>query len=209
VAAAQQQTPPPSDQAVLATLTTLILSGLTAQELATYAGALLASLGISAVAVQQAISLLHPHLVIDGAEGILAAASSDQTRAAERWVLRTAAPRHGAYLLRAAGRLAGEGTVERERRFVSQHLAAERARRDAAKLVDGAAMKHGPMLTWVSVLDPATTYGCRAAHGGLFRYDRPPIIEGSPAYPGTPHGGSCRCSAGPPSLGHFALEVAG
>ena len=82
--------------------------------------------------------------------------------------------------------------LDAERRWYDAHLAASRKRADAGAAVDNAAAKYGTLLGWKAVLDKATTPGCRKASGSNFRVDDPPVIEGSPAFPGSAHP-HCRC----------------
>ena len=143
-------------------------------------------------AAQLAASLLPPQRPLLG----------QSTGPAGRWVRRTTAPRRAAYVLAAARRLAvAEPDLEAERRHLASHLAAERARADAAGRVDMMASLHGPVLGWRAVQDAVTTPGCRSAHGRNFLAARPPLIEGRPSYPGTQHGGACRCEAVAPYPG--------
>ncbi len=113
---------------------------------------------------------------------------------AGRWVRRTAGARRAAYALAAARRLATlEPDLKAERRYLAQHLAAERARVEAALNVDSNATVYGPVLGWYARQDNRTDPVCRALHGSNFLQSSPPA-EG---YPGTLHGGSCRCVSGP------------
>ena len=56
------------------------------------------------------------------------------------------------------------------------------------------------VVTGNTVIDARTSQGCRDANGKSFYADHPPVIEGSPAYPGSVHP-HCRCFAGPPRRG--------
>lgn len=116
------------------------------------------------------------------------------------WVRRTSPARRAAYALAAARRLAArEPDVDAERRFLAQHLAAERGRSEAATQVDGEFARYGPVLGWRAKQprDALTSPGCAQAHGQNFHAMRPPIVEGTPSLPGTVHP-ACRCTAGPP-----------
>lgn len=118
------------------------------------------------------------------------------TGPAGEWTRRTYPARQGAYVLAAARRLAvEEPDLTAERRYHSQHLTAEMTRVQAAIVVDRLASEHGRVLGWQSVMDDVTTPGCRAADGRNFLVGAPPNIEGVPSYPGTLHGGACRCHA--------------
>lgn len=93
--------------------------------------------------------------------------------------------------------------LERERRFFAQHLNAERTRQDAARRVDATAARLGvTRLGWRARLDGRTTPACAAAHGNNFDVARPPAL----GYPGTPHGGTCRCKPGPPFPGQPLID---
>lgn len=124
------------------------------------------------------------------------------------WVRRTSVPRRAAYLLAAARRLnEAEGRdVEAERRFLAQHLSAERGRTEAALAADRAVAEHGLVLGWYAKrpFDEATSPGCRSRHGSNFNVLRPPVVEGRPALPGMVHP-ACRCSPGPPWPGASLL----
>lgn len=112
-----------------------------------------------------------------------------------------------------------------EQRYFAQHVAADAGRMAAAARVDGAADQYGDparqaaarrgmarpagpdviLLSWNAVRDAGVTPGCLAADGKSFRADRPPVIEGHPAYPGTVHA-RCRCYPGAPRPGAQILE---
>ncbi len=84
-----------------------------------------------------------------------------------------------------------------ERSYLAAHKNASRRRRATAGMVDAVAAVYGPVLSWRAVLDRATTPECRGAHGKNFSvYHRPAI-----GWPGSLHGGTCRCVAGPPIPG--------
>jgi hypothetical protein len=88
--------------------------------------------------------------------------------------------------------------LERERTYFAQHLNAARARREAAVRVDQEAQRLGsPVLGWHAIRDSRTTPECAAADGHNFEASRPPKI----GYPGTLHGGTCRCKPGRPFPG--------
>lgn len=174
------------DETTLAALTLLLLAGQDEDTLRPRVIALLEPLGISAAAATAALSLLHPH-----------APPVDLTQSpttAQGHVARTEVPYSAAYLANAALRLSERLDVEAERRYLSQHLRAQSVRREAAQRVDAAARMFGPTLGWRSVLDSRTTPACKSAHGSNFNFARPPRI----GYPGSLHGGGCRCLPGPP-----------
>lgn len=197
--------PPPQQQpdhsardAALAALVVAILSGLTAQQLATYALAVLEPLGLGPDAIRRAVGLLAPHLEPPDAAAF----------GALGWVEQTSAARQAAYILNAATRLDAATefqAVRDEQRYLHQHIDAERGRRDAARRVDQAAKRFGPVLGWYSIVDPQTTHGCAQAANRNFRADRPPLVEGRPALPGSVHP-YCRCRPGAPHPGATMLE---
>jgi hypothetical protein len=51
-----------------------------------------------------------------------------------------------------------------------------------------------PLLGWYAHPDDRVTPECKAADGANFRADVMPMI----GWPGTLHGGTCRCKPGPP-----------
>lgn len=97
----------------------------------------------------------------------------------------------------AAAREALAAAARKERAYELAHERARRARLEAAAAVADAADQFGVILGWYTHRDDRTTPECLAAHGSNFRADLPPII----GHPGTLHGGTCRCEAGPPFAG--------
>lgn len=185
------QPPPPdpqTEQAALAALTLILLSGQAVEAIIPPALPILAALGI-------------PGDVAKLALGLGAGVSVDFPRAglAQAHIARTSTPRRAAYIVSAARRLAGGGSLAQERTYLGQHVGAERARVSAAQKVDGAAAQFGPVLGWRATNDQATTKACAAAHRHNFTADHPPTLPGVEdgvrivGYPGTPHGGACRC----------------
>lgn len=201
-----QQRPEAQDEgAVLAALLVVLLAGLPRAQATAYIIEILAAIGIPAAAARQAAALTLPHVEAPDPEDI-----SPETPASAQ-VLATRPARQAAYLKAAAERIASGllsvtvpeqpermSAAEKERRYLRQHLDAERARAEAARKADELAAVHGPVLSWNAVMDDATTAGCREANGKHFHVARWPIVEGQPALPGMVHGGTCRCSAGPP-----------
>lgn len=188
-----QQPPPETEQAVLAALTLLLLSGATLAAIAPQAIPLLGALDIPSAPAQTALSLAYSSPV-----------DYTVTGAATRHIRRTAFPRRAAYIVNAAKRLARDRDLEAERRYLGQHLNAERARMQSAANVDRAATQHGPVLGWKATMDAATTRACAGANGRNFLASRPPVLPGTEdgerivGYPGMPHGGACRCIPVPP-----------
>jgi hypothetical protein len=184
--ASQAQQQSPADEATLAALVVLLLSGMPEPELTPIAAEVL---GIPVAAVGSVLELLAPNIEPD---------LGQMPASASGWVARTAFPRHAAYVVNAAKRLASDpSSITAERRYLSQHLGAERGRREAAAKVDEQAAIHGLTLGWYSRRDDHPTVGCRAMHGHNFSVLDPPIVEGRPAYPGTVHP-FCRCKPGAP-----------
>lgn len=183
---AQTQQP---DAPTYGALVVILLSGQPVALMTQHAFALLAPFGITAAALREALELLVPHL--DGGFALPGVVGGTflSPRSARGFIARTSMPRHAAYLVTAARRLSQGGSLDAERRYLAQHLNAERTRREAAQRVDDAAARHGEVLGWKSVRDDRTTPECRAADGNNFSAIKPPAI----GYPGTLHGGSCRC----------------
>lgn len=99
---------------------------------------------------------------------------------------------------------ARRAAVRRERAYWAAHERARRARMTAALAVADAANLYGPVLGWYTHQDDRTTPECRAADGSNFRAELPPVV----GWPGTLHGGSCRCEAGPPHPGGRSTDEA-
>jgi hypothetical protein len=205
VEASQAQTQQP-DTTTLAALVVILMGNQPVRVSAPPIGALLGPLGISLASVTAALELLTPHLRHE---------LDTEPASAAGWVARTANPRRAAYLVNAARRIeqaVREGTsireaVAQERRYLVQHLAAERGRKDAAAQVDAMAAIHGTTLGWYSRLDDHVSAGCRGMHGRNFSVVTPPVVEGRPSYPGAVHP-SCRCKAGAPHLARVREPVA-
>ena len=176
----QHQEQTQGEQAVIAAIVVILLSGLTIESLTRHLAALLIPLGIPPVAIAGAVGLIGVDLGFD------LGAPAGSARAA---MGRGAVVRRATYLLNAARRLAAGGTLEDERKYLRLHRGAERARREAAAAVDRAAAQYGPILGWRARMDERTTADCKWLHGKNFHIARPP--DGS--YPGARHGGNCRC----------------
>lgn len=86
--------------------------------------------------------------------------------------------------------------ISAERRYYAQHLMAMWARNKAAAAIDSAAMLHGRLLGWNTVITPTTTAECLAADRHNFLADQMPPI----GWPGLAHPG-CRCYPGAPFPG--------
>jgi hypothetical protein len=94
--------------------------------------------------------------------------------------------------------------MQRERSYELAHERARRRRMEAAVQVAEAANRWGVILGWHTHRDDRTTPECYAAHGTNFRADIPPVI----GWPGTLHGGTCRCRAGRPFRGAVTTDDA-
>lgn len=79
--------------------------------------------------------------------------------------------------------------LQRERRYLDQHVQAGRNRHDSAAAVDELAARYGPVLMWRTILDGREDADCRALNGRLFHIDSPP----GGIYPGAMHP-TCRCT---------------
>lgn len=190
-----QPAQPANTHAILAALVVVLLSGLTFEATVAYVTTLLGSLGIPPEAVRRALSLIRPSFGADGFEALVAEAGP-----AEGEIRRTEAARAASYIVNASLRLAANpdpSADAAERRFVAQHVGARQRRLEAAAQVDSQVRLYGPLVGWYSVRDAVTTPECREAHGHNFDVATPPAV----GYPGTLHGGTCRCRAGPPHRG--------
>lgn len=163
----------------------VVLAFLSHEDQATTGGTLLPVLmafGIPREAAVDALALTLPHFE----------PPAKAPGPATRWHERTEVVRRAQFLVKSAERLGKEDhNPDVERRYLAQHLDAVRARAQAAERIDQAAKRHGSLLGWEATLDTRTTSECRAAHGHTFSAFRPPTI----GWPGTLHGGTCRCRA--------------
>jgi hypothetical protein len=196
--AQRRQQQPPSQQPDAATLGALVVILLSGQSIALMlpaAAELLASYGITRAAIRDTLDLLVPHL--SGGVGLpLLGDILPPAHSAQGFIFRTAAPRHAAYLVNGARRLSrSPSSLQTERRYLAQHVDAERGRREAAQRVDVVASLFGPELGWYNPDDKKTSEGCRAMIGRNFTVADPPTVEGHKAYPGAVHP-ACRCRAG-------------
>lgn len=102
-----------------------------------------------------------------------------------------------AYVINAADRIraalnAGQALDEAlaaESRYAEQHRAAQQARAAAMVQVRKAKRQYGRLLGWYAHRDDRTTPACRIADGKNFNAATGP-------WPGTAHGGTCRCTPG-------------
>ena len=216
-ATAQQQSPPPqqaqqqpSDDHLIALIVTALGAYMLAGGLVRALRAPFKAAGISGAALAAVATLVvsWPHDVLEG------------TGPAQRWAIRQNVLRRAAFFLSAARRVqaaivaarsqnqpvmqAIRDAVTAEKRFMGQHIQASGQRVRAASAVDGMAGTHGGLLGWKTFLDARTSPGCRQANGANFRVDDPPVIEGSPSFPGAVHPG-CRCMPVKPYRGAAVL----
>lgn len=183
-----------ANTAALGALVLILLSDLTPEDAADRALPTLIALGRSEESVRAAFDLLvpnvHPPALIPAGP-------------ASGHVARTEAAFQAAYISEASKRLTLNGNIDAERRYLAQHLDAARRRREAAETVDRVASRFGPVLGWYAVNDRRTTAFCKAASGHNFHAARPPRI----GYPGSLHGGACRCVPGPPHPGAALVDA--
>lgn len=176
------------EHALLIAIVLLLLANLPAPALAERLAGLMTPFGFSPATVAALLLILGDQHTTFGAPG------AGDGEAALHALQRTEAARRARYILAAARRLQSGEPTAAERRLLNAHLRAERNRREAAKRVDAAAAEHGILLGWYSKKDDRTTPDCALAHGHNFLATVPPAI----GWPGTLHGGNCRCVPGPP-----------
>lgn len=177
------------DEAVLIALVLLLLAGLPFPVLAARIIRLLATVGIVATAAAAVLALI-------GTGGLVFTAGRGPEDGgtmgpAEATMRRSEVTRRARYILAASRRLQAGGSPKAEQALYQAHLAAEHGRIEGAREIDKAAAKWGPVLGWHSVRDGRTTKECMSSHGSNFSALRPPAI----GWPGTLHGGNCRCRA--------------
>ncbi len=176
------------EHAVLIAIVIALLGDLSGGALAERLAGILVPFGFSPVAVVALMSVLgdqHTTFTPPGAEA---------TEPALKAMERTEVTRRARYIFAAARRLQAGEPATAEKRLLGAHLAAERRRRAPGQQIDAAAAKYGNLLGWYAKKDRRTTSDCAAAHGSNFLATTPPAI----GWPGTLHGGACRCHAGPP-----------
>jgi hypothetical protein len=185
---ARQQ--PTREQVLLGALAVVLATQSDPADSSASALPLLAELGIAPAPALTALSLVTPNLLAGRIE-------QGDGPAVQNVLL--AEPAYSAtYLVNASKRLAaGRRSAAQERRHLAQHLQAAHARFQAAQEVDRVARRYGRRLGWYALLDSATTPECRRAHGANFDVGAIPAI----GYPGSLHGGTCRCRPGPPHPG--------
>ncbi|WP_433145059.1 hypothetical protein ACQPZ8_01385 [Actinomadura nitritigenes] len=204
------QKPSRRDHGVVETIAAVLAAGLSAGAAATALRKAFAPLRLAGAAVRAAIDLgrrlpaLAAHRALRSRLRAGSQRRSDAMRAGPAGSARLTAYRYRArYLVNAArrfhaavkARARGEseaGAIRKamcaERRYLSQHLAAQRNRVLAWREVERMAAIHGDRLGWFAVRDGATTRDCSHAHGRDFLVSWPPSI----GFPGAVHP-RCRC----------------
>lgn len=208
-----QQAPqqPQPDAALIALIVAALAAYTTAQALTGALKAPFKAAGISGAALSAvaALALSVPQDAIKA------------TGPASRWTVKANYLRRAQFVLAAARRVntavkaarsrnqpvmaAIRDALTVEKTYLGQHVAASAGRVEAASAVDAAAAKHGNLLGWQAVKDPRCTPGCANASGKNFHADRPPMVEGHPAFPGMVHGATCRCIPVKPFKGAAVL----
>jgi hypothetical protein len=182
------------EHALLIALVVLLLAGLPFVAFARRLIALLATAGIGAPSTTAVLGLV-------GAGGLLFGQPQPTAGPAVGHMQRTGVTRRARYLLAASRRISEGASVDVERRLFAAHAAAENRRLKAAHEVDKVAAKHGPVVGWHAVRDGRTTAECFNSHGANFSALTPP----AQGWPGTLHGGQCRCKAVAPWPGGTLL----
>jgi hypothetical protein len=206
-----QPPPPPPDDHLIALIVAALAAYGTAKALTGALRAPFKAAGVSGAALSAVAALFSS----GPGEAVKA------TGPASRWTARQNLARRAAFFLAAARRVqqavkaarskdepamsAIRDALATEKRYLGLHVAASAQRVAAAAAVDGMAARHGNLLGWQAKLDPRCSPGCAAASGRNFRADRPPVIEGHPAFPGAVHGSSCRCRPVAPFKGAEVL----
>jgi hypothetical protein len=187
------QQPPPPPAALIAAVIAALATAVTVTGIVAALGAKLLKAGISylALAAVAWLILSWPQDVMEG------------TGPATRWAVKTNLLRRAIFFLHACRRVQAAVAAARsrnqpvkpairaaiavEQRYQRQQVAASQGRIRAASAVDGMAGTYGNLLGWQAVRDSRCSPGCRKASGSNFRADQPPVIEGSPSYPGAVH----------------------
>jgi SPP1 gp7 family putative phage head morphogenesis protein len=196
----------PTDQQLAGAVIAALAGYYTAKAITAALRAPFKAAGISGAALSAVAALVSswPHEPMEG------------TGPATRWAIRANLSRRAQFFIAAARRVqaaivsarsqdqpvmqAIRDALTAEQKYMRQHVAASTQRIQAGSAVDGMAATYGNLLGWRAHLDERTSPGCRRADGKSFYANRPPIIEGAPAYPGSVHP-HCRCSPGPPRPG--------
>lgn len=221
-AASAQTQPPPQqlpqqpqdDSALIALIVAALAAYTTAQALTGALKAPFKAAGISGAALSAVAALV--------TSGPREAPFKGTPGPAARWATRANLLRRAQFFLAAARRTSQAVKTARsqnepvmgairdalatEKRYMAQHAAASTGRVQAASAVDGAAATYGNLLGWQAIRDKRCTPGCAAASGKNFRADRPPMVEGHPAFPGMVHGATCRCIPVKPFKGAAVLR---
>ncbi|MBO2459817.1 hypothetical protein [Actinomadura violacea] len=204
------QQPTRRDQRVVETIAAVLSAGLSAAAATATLRKALAPLRLAGAAVRAAIDLgrrlpaIASHRTLRSRLRAGSQRRSDAMRAGPAGSARLTAYWYRArYLVNAARRFhaavkararreseadAIRKAMRAERRYLSQHLAAQRNRVAARREVERMVAIHGDRLGWFAVRDGATTSDCSHAHGRDFLVSWPPSI----GFPGAVHP-RCRC----------------
>lgn len=203
------QTPPPAPLTpaqVIAAILSALSAAITAAQLVRLLAKIMKAAGIGLLALR-AVAVLMMSWPQPSLEG---------TGPAQRQMIRTNTLRRAQFMYAACKRVQAAIVAARsqnqavtgalrvalaaEQRWMGRHIAASTNRMQAATTVDALAHAHGNLLGWNAVKDSRCSPGCRAASGKNFRADKPPVIEGTPSYPGAVHP-ACRCFPSAPHRG--------
>jgi hypothetical protein len=195
--ASQAQTAQQPDAATLGALLVILASGQSVAAMRDLAATLLAPYAIGAQALGEVLELFAPHLEGGLALPVPVGGLVRPPGSARAFIARTAFPRHAAYVVNAARRITHGGSLNAERRYMAQHLGAERGRRDAAQRVDAVVARIGPEMGWYTRQDSRVDLDCRRLEGTNFTVANLPAVHGRPVMPGTVHP-LCRCLPGEP-----------
>lgn len=198
---ATQQSPPPlppeegappptaqqvNDNAVIATVATILAAGLPIVTAGAYVVVALTGAGITTAAAMAAWKLLAGTLTPD-----------DQRGPAGTAIARMESSYRAAYLVNASRRImvslkTGDlkSALSAEVGYFKMHLQATAKRKAVGVQVDQQVAQHGKTLGWKSVMDSRTSAECAEMDGENFSVDDPPDI----GWPGTVHL-HCRCRA--------------
>ncbi len=196
--------PTPAERRAIVALAALLAAGFSAAALTPRVRTLLGPLGVSPAAAAAAVRLATqspPARVARTLRLKVATTPRNADRQPIAQVLSGEPGMRARYLLAASRRLTAAANnpqslavaVEAERRHYDAHTAAQARRMRAGARVEVATRDHGRVLGWYARRDPRTTPDCAALDRTNFTADRPPAA----GWPGTRHGGTCRCTPGP------------
>jgi hypothetical protein len=198
----QQQVQPQQSQQKAQQVAAVLAAAGTAAGAATTLGPALAGLGLRRIELHAALAIVmaHPPDAAGFYGHVTRQAAQLNLMRRAQFVIASARRFHQAAVeARSSGKsiaAAIADTAQAEQRYYGQHLVAMWARNKAAAAIDSAAMLHGRLLGWNTVLTPTTTPECLAADRHNFLADQMPPI----GWPGLAHAG-CRCWPGAPFPG--------